>query len=62
MARKLLSVDDLCRIIMANGELGPTLWVVTYIGERGRCFIREAGNPRSGEQGYDTSLLRKVDK
>jgi hypothetical protein len=55
-----LKVDDLVRVIQSQGGMGPTLYVITWIGDGGRCAIREAGNPRAGEQSFDLSLLRKV--
>ncbi len=57
-----LRVDDLARIIQGGGGLGPTLWIVEWIGERCRCVIREAGNPLAGGQEFDTSLLQKVER
>ena len=57
-----LRVDDHARVIQSDGTLGPTLYVVTHVGERGACFIREAGNPRAAEQRFDTSLLQRVER
>jgi len=60
-AKAKLRVNDFARVIQADGELGPTLWLVEWIGERGYCVIREAGNPRAGGRDFDVSLLQKVD-
>jgi hypothetical protein len=57
-----LRVNDLCRVIQAGGDLGPTLYMVEWTGERGRCVIREAGKPLAGGQEFDTSLLQKVER
>lgn len=60
-----LRVDDLVRVICADGSLGPTLFMVTWVGEgpyRHRCCIREAGKPLAGDQESDLSLLRKVER
>lgn len=63
MKKTQLRVDDLCRVIQSQGGLGPTLYVVVAVGEFGHgVVIREAGNPRSGGQVFDTSLLRKVER
>jgi hypothetical protein len=53
---------ELCRVIQSDGELGPTLYIVDAIGQRGRCFVREAGNPLSAGQEFDLSLLQKVSR
>jgi len=41
---------------------GPTLYLLEWIGERGYCVIREAGNPLAGGQDFDLSCLVKVDR
>lgn len=61
-AKAKLRVNDLARIIQADGDLGPTLWLVDWIGERGYCTIREAGNPLAGSKEFDTSLLSRVQR
>ena len=61
-AKAKLRVNDLARVIQADGELGPTLWLVDWIGERGYCTIREAGNPLSGSREFDLSLLQRVQR
>lgn len=61
MTSTKLRQDDLVRVVQSGGGLGPTLYVVTWVHANGcDCEIREAGNPRAGEQTFDTSLLRKV--
>lgn len=55
-----LQKDDLARVVQSDGKLGPTLWLVEFIGERGYCVLREAGNPLSGGKEFDVSMLRKV--
>lgn len=64
MKKAKLRVDDLVRIIQADGNLGPTLWIVGWIGDpgRGHCTIREAGNPLAGDREFDLSLLQKVER
>jgi hypothetical protein len=59
-AKRKLRVDDLVRVIQSGGSLGPTLYQVEFIGERGYCVIREAGKPLAGGQEFDTSLLQMV--
>lgn len=61
-AKAKLRVNDLVRVIQSTGSLGPTLFLIEFIGERGYCVIREAGNPRAGGQDFDTSLLQKVER
>ena len=51
---------DLARVVDLDGSPGPTLYLVEWVGERGHCAIREAGNPLAGAQEFDTSLLIKV--
>jgi hypothetical protein len=55
-----LHVDDLVRVIQDDGALGPTLYMIEWMGERGYCVIREAGNPLAGGKEFDTSLLQQV--
>jgi hypothetical protein len=55
-----LKINDLVRIIQSGGKPGPTLYLLEWIGERGYCVIREAGNPLAGGQEFDLSLLVKV--
>jgi hypothetical protein len=55
-------VNDLARVIQSGGTLGPTLYLVDWVGERGYCTIREAGNPLAGSQEFDLSLLEKVER
>jgi hypothetical protein len=66
MARKTkLKVGDLCRVLQSTGALGPTLFIVDYVGEepyQNRCVIREAGNPLAGGQEFDLSCLAKVQR
>ena len=57
-----MEVNDLVRVVQSRGGLGPTLWLLEWIGERGRCVIREAGNPLAGGQEFDLSLLRRVER
>lgn len=59
-AKARLRVGDLVRVIQATGALGPTLFIMDWIGERGYCCIREAGNPLAGAQEFDTSMLQRV--
>lgn len=60
--RSKLRANDLARTIMADGRLGDTLWLVEFVGERGHCAIREAGNPLAGCREFDTSLLQRVER
>lgn len=55
-------LNDLCRQVRADGSIGDTLYLVEWVGERGYCVIREAGNPRSGGTDFDLSLLKKVER
>ena len=55
-----LRVNDLVRVVQSNGRPGPTLYLLEWIGERGYCVIREAGNPLSGAQDFDLSQLVKA--
>ena len=55
-----LKINDLVRVIQSGGKPGPTLYLLDWIGERGYCVIREAGNPLAGGQEFDISLLVKV--
>ena len=57
-----LRVNDLVRVIRANNTLGPTLYIVSKIGDRGHCSIREAANHRARDQEFDTSLLKRVER
>lgn len=59
---KKLKVNDLVRVVQSQGGLGPTLYLLEWIGERGACVIREAGNPLAGGQEFDLSLLRRVER
>lgn len=61
-AKAQLRVNDLARVIQADGEIGPTLWLVDWIGDckRGHCTIREAGNPLAGSKEFDLSLLQRA--
>lgn len=61
-AQGKLSVNDLVRVRQSGGKPGPTLYILEWIGERGSCVIREAGNPLAGGQDYDLSLLVKADR
>jgi hypothetical protein len=58
-AKAKLRVNDLVRIITDDGAPGPTLYLLEWIGERGYCVIREAGNPLAGGKEFDLSLLQK---
>lgn len=63
MTKTKLRQGDLVRIVQADGELGPTVYLLDWLGEgpyRFRCCIREAGNPLAGSQEFDTSMLRQV--
>lgn len=60
MSKTQLRADDLVRVVQSTGAHGPTLYMVEFVGERGHCVIREAGNPLAGGQEFDTSLLVKV--
>ena len=57
--KKKLKVGDLCRVVQATGKLGPTLYIVDWIGDRGRCRIKEHGTDNK-PQDFDTSLLENV--
>jgi hypothetical protein len=60
MANKAkLRANDLVRVKQADGQPGPTLYLIDWMGERGYCTIREAGNPLAGGREFDTSLLVK---
>lgn len=60
--QKKLQVNDLVRVITADDDLGPTVYLLDWIGERGYCTIREAGNALAGSREFDLSLLRKVER
>jgi hypothetical protein len=62
MAKTKLRVNDLAKVVLADGGLGDTLWLVDWIGERGYCTIREAGNPLAGSKEFDISLLQRVER
>lgn len=53
-------VNDLAKVIRADGTLGDTTYLVDWIGQRGYCTIREAGNPLAGSKEFDLSLLHKI--
>jgi hypothetical protein len=57
-----LRVNDLVRVKQSGGGPGPTLYLLEWIGERGHCVIREAGNPLAGGQNFDLSLLLKASR
>jgi len=61
-AKAKLRVNDLVRVIQGGGKPGPTLYLLEWIGERGYCVIREAGNALAGGQDFDLSCLVKVDR
>lgn len=57
-----ISVNDLVKVVCADGSLGDTSFIVDWIGERGYCCIREAGNPLAGAKEFDISMLKKIDR
>lgn len=62
-AKAKLRVNDFVRVVQSTGSLGPTLYLLTWVGEgpySQRCCIREAGNPLAGDQEFDLSMLQKV--
>jgi hypothetical protein len=61
-AKTKLRVNDLVRVIRADGSVDTTNYLLVWIGERGYCTIRVAGNPLAGSREFDLSLLQKVQR
>lgn len=61
-SKRKLRVNDLVRIVMADGSTDTeVLYILTWLGEgpyKSRCCIRVAGNALAGDQEWHTSMLR----